>query len=400
MPMPKLIRILCTVIAAGLLLSLPTGCSKKARSVRHLQRADKYFDAGQYPKAEVEYLNTLQFQGTNSRAIGRLGAIYYEQGRFGRAFAFLSKARDLNPNDLELRIKMATLYLSARKTKEAREEINFVLDKNPAHPEAPVLLAESVTTRTNLDQARLLLEKLSSQVGETAPVVLSRGVLQFREGNTKAAEETFKKALALDPKSSAAHYALGNLSWVKNDLQAADAELKAAAELAPARSTRRVSYADFKIKTGQLEEGKRLLGEISKAAPDYLPAWIRQAEIALAEKQFTNCASLLNQALARDPNNYEALLLRGRQMLAQGEPAKAIAELDRTTKLYENSAQAQYFLGLAHLLNKDVTKALKCLNQSVTLDPNSPEAVLALAELNLRKGNTALAIAPLTKLIQ
>src|ERR1051326_3822996 len=166
--MRLLTRPLNIVLTIGVLLSLTAGCSKQAKTARHLQRADKYFDAGQYPKAEVEYLNTLQFQGTNSRAIARLGTIYYEQGRFGRAFAFLSKARELTPGDLELRIKLGTIYLSARKTKEARDEINLVLDKAPTNPEAPVLLAESVTTRSNLDQVRLRLEKLSAQVGETA----------------------------------------------------------------------------------------------------------------------------------------------------------------------------------------------------------------------------------------
>src|SRR5436309_11685443 len=133
--MTKLTRILSIMVGAGLLLSLGTGCSRKAKSARHLQRADKYFAAGQYPKAEVEYLNTLQLDSTNSKAIGRLGTIYFEQGRFGRAYAFLSSARQLKPDDLELRVKIATINLSAGRTKEAREEANFVLDKMPGHVE-------------------------------------------------------------------------------------------------------------------------------------------------------------------------------------------------------------------------------------------------------------------------
>ena len=229
--MNKITRVLYTSIAVGLMITLSAGCSKKAKSARHLQRADKYFAAGQYPKAEVEYLNTLQLDSTNSKAIGRLGTIYFEQGRFGRAYAFLSSARQLKPDDLELRVKIATINLSAGRTKEAREEANFVLDKMPGHVEAPVILAESVNARTNLDEVRLRLQKLAEQLGETAPVQLALGVLYFREGKSTNVEAAFKRARELDPKSSAAHYALGNLSWAQNDLKGADLALKTAAEL-------------------------------------------------------------------------------------------------------------------------------------------------------------------------
>src|SRR5438094_475973 len=110
--MTKLTRILSTLIAAALLLSLAAGCSRKAKSARHLQRADKYFDSGHYAKAEVEYLNTLKLNSTNSRAMGRLGTIYYEQGGFGRAYAFLAKAAELQPTNLDWQLKLGTIYLS------------------------------------------------------------------------------------------------------------------------------------------------------------------------------------------------------------------------------------------------------------------------------------------------
>src|SRR2546422_10785529 len=111
--MTKLTRILSTLIAAGLLLTLAAGCSAKARAGRHLKRADKYFDAGHYSRAEVEYLNVLQRESQNARALARLGTIYYEQGRTGRAYAFLAKASELATNDMELHVKMGTILLSA-----------------------------------------------------------------------------------------------------------------------------------------------------------------------------------------------------------------------------------------------------------------------------------------------
>src|ERR1043166_7271684 len=288
----------------------------------------------------------------------------------------------------------------AGKAKEAQKQASLVLDKMPTNAEAPVLLAESISSRTNADQVRRRLEKLSAKIGDTAALQLAFGTLHFREGDTNAAETAFKRALTLDPKSSGAHYGLGTLGWAQNDLKAADSELKIAAELSPIRSFRRIKYADFKIKTGDLENGKLLLTEITKTAPDYLPAWIFAAEIALAQTNYSSCASLLNQALARDADNYEGLLLKGRLELARGEASNAIADLGHMSTMYGRSPQVQYQLGLAHLLNNDTGKALKCLNQAISLNTNYVEAILVLAGLNIRKGDARSAANSLTQLIK
>src|SRR5260221_14567931 len=126
--MQKLTRILFTVAVTGLLLSLNTGCSAKAKARRHLTRGDRYFDAGQYSKAEVEYLNVLERDSRNAGALARLGTIYYEQGRTVRAYPILARASELATNNMDLHVKIGTILLSAGKAKEAREQASLVLD--------------------------------------------------------------------------------------------------------------------------------------------------------------------------------------------------------------------------------------------------------------------------------
>jgi tetratricopeptide (TPR) repeat protein len=394
-------RLFFIIIALCALVGLSSGCTRKARAARHLARAEKYFEAGQYPRAEVEYLNVIQRDQLNARAFARLGTIYYEQGRFMRANAFLTRASELATNDLDLRVKLATINLAGRKSKEGRDQAAFVLERMPTNAEAPILLAESVTSKKELEDVRLRLEKVAATIGKTAPLQTAFGVLVLKQGDVKAAEACFKNAVELDPKFSAAHFALGNMYWASNDLKGADAALKTAADLSLPRSVRRLSYAEFKIRTGELAEGKRLLAEISKQTPDYVPAWLQQAEIALAEKDYTNCAALVNQALARDPDNFEASLIRARMLLAQRDGPKALETLERVPAIYKQKIpQLHYYSALAQLLNNDATKAMQSLNQAVVLDPNYTEAILALAELNIRKGNAGAAIAPLLKLTQ
>src|SRR5579871_2091202 len=122
----KLIRKASIVAIVAIESALTGGCGKM-RMARHEQHADKYFADGDYSRAEVEYLNVLRFSRTNAHAVARLGTIYYEQGCPGRAYPYISKACEFFPNDLDLRMKLGTIDVSAQKYKNALENINFVL---------------------------------------------------------------------------------------------------------------------------------------------------------------------------------------------------------------------------------------------------------------------------------
>src|SRR5216110_2138398 len=79
--------------------TLVSGCTPAARKARHLARADKYFDAVQYPQAEIEYLTVLNADHENTHAFSRLGIIYFEEGRLSRAYPCVAKAMELNSPD-------------------------------------------------------------------------------------------------------------------------------------------------------------------------------------------------------------------------------------------------------------------------------------------------------------
>src|SRR5690242_16135905 len=77
------------------------GCSPAAKKARALERADRYFKAGDYDKAKIEYMRALRVDGKDARAYQQLGAIWLEQGAPLRAAPFILKARELAPNALD-----------------------------------------------------------------------------------------------------------------------------------------------------------------------------------------------------------------------------------------------------------------------------------------------------------
>lgn len=103
---PCLILLIAFVMAAG------SGCSREVKKEQLLTRANESFQAGDYETAEVEYLNALRFEHTNQLAMRNLGLIAADQGRLGHAFSLLTQAKKNNPNDFQVRLKLAQCLLA------------------------------------------------------------------------------------------------------------------------------------------------------------------------------------------------------------------------------------------------------------------------------------------------
>lgn len=390
-------RPLLVAVSAGLLLSFAAGCSREARKARRLAPADRYFAAGEYDKAEIEYKNVLQLGGLDPQAISRLGIIYLEQGRVARSAPFLNKGAELQPDNLELRIKLGYFYLAVGKPNLAYEAAGLVLDKKPDDLDAPILLAESVAQPKELEDARRRLQKVPTT---NAAALVALGLLDFRERKLATAEPLFERARQANPKLPIVHAALGRLYWARNELERAEKAYATAAENAPPRSPVWLQAVQFNLQTGRTATARRMLEESMRKTPDYLPSYLVLASLLANEKKYDECLALVDKVLARDGDHAEALLLSAQTRLAKGEKEKALATLEKAASLYPQSPQVHFYLGSAQLAHGDTGGAATSFAQSVKLAPGFPAAVLALAQVNIRQGNLGPAIEGLKKLLQ
>ena len=395
--MPTLERILSRALTTALVM-VAIGCSAESKKSRLLSRADRYFDSGDYDKAKIEYLNVLRADPLNATAIQRLGTIWYEQGAPLRAAPFLLKTRELVPDDVGSRAKLASVIIAAGGLEEARSEAEAILERSPAHPEAMLLLVEASRSQQELDDAEQRLRTLNAS--DKAGFHLALASLSLRKQDRASATNAVKHALSLDPNSVQAHLALAKLYWLENDLTNADREFKAAAQLAPPRSAAPLLYAEFKARTGAADEAKARLEEITREVPDSLSAWRIRAQIALAEKRFDESLKLIENILFRDPANIEARLLQAQVWLAKGESKKAVENLEGLDTAYPKLPLIKHTLARAYLLDNNAAQAAVVLNQVLTEHPDNAEALLLLGEANLRSGNAQKVVAPILDLLE
>lgn len=384
-----------TFILAVILIA---GCTKEARKGRLLGEADAYFKAGNYDKAKLAYLNVLRLDPQDALACERIGAMWQDDGAPLRAAAFLKRASELDPKNVQNRIRLARCYVATGHFADGRKEALKVLEQAPDNGDAIITLTEAVRSKEDIQAAQEQLQKFPRK--NDASFYLAVANLSFSGGDPSTAGNALQQALAADPKSSAAHVAMGNLHMAQKDLKRAGEEFKKAAELAPVRSIERLKYAALKSETGDAEEVRRIATEMTKQAPDYLPGWALLAEFALKDKKYDEALSLLENIFGRDPEYADGRRLQSDVLLAKGDKKKALQVLERLDQTYPDVPFIKYKLARAYLADNNTNQAAVALDQAVSINPDYDDAVLLLAQINLATGHGDKVIEPLNRLLR
>src|SRR5437899_6027101 len=148
-------RIGTFILAATLI----TGCTKEARKARLLSEANAYFKAGNYDKAKLAYLNALQLDPQNALAFERIGAMWQDDGAPLRAAGFLKRASELDPKNIQNRIRLARCYEAVGRSADAKNEALKVLEQAPDNGDAIVTLTETARTKEDIEAAEEQLQK-------------------------------------------------------------------------------------------------------------------------------------------------------------------------------------------------------------------------------------------------
>lgn len=389
--MKRIVRILMVLLVMSLIAFTGGGCTDGTRKAYHASRADRYYEAGQLPQAEIEYLSVLRFDPANTQAYSRLGLIYYEEGRLPQAAYFLSKAIEMSPDNLELRRDLGFVSSMQGQFTNVLAQANYILSRKPQDGDAAILLAEGSVLPKDAAAATLRLQAMAQQ-HDNASIEAALGDLAMRNHDVTTAAAAYKKGQALDPKSCPVNVGLAVLAWSQGDLKQADACFRAAIESVPVRSIRRLQYIRFKIQTGDTAGARAALADLIKQAPDYVPASKALAELAVAEKKYDEAEVLVENILKQDPYNVEVLLFQGQLEVAAGKPDQAVAHLERLARLDPQEALAHYQLGTAYLAAGDTAKAAASFSRALELYPNSADATLMLANIQLNNRNPDAAI--------
>ncbi len=377
--------------AAGLLLLaffpglLITGCKKADPTGKEsLQKAEKYFAAGDYGSAEVEYKNTLRANPREITALLHLAEIWDARGGPFQAEVLFRSASQLDPGNAEARLGIAKFQLAIGDQHGARKEVLEVLKDSPDHRDALLLLAKVAGNEYEIKdtEARLVLPNADGD----ARVWLAKAILAMRRGDQDAAGKALTRSIELDGKAPQPHVFKSRWHLARKEMAAADECLKTAAELAPVRSPERMAYASFLLAEGRRDEAVSLLESATQKAPDFIAAWRMLARLALSDNDHDKARKLLKNVSSLDATDFESSVLMAMIDLAEKDGAgrgKAIELLEKLRTSHPPNALVEYFLARAQMGEGQVEPAMEALNRALRIEPEMRDAVLLLGGYKL-----------------
>jgi Tfp pilus assembly protein PilF len=137
-----------------------SGCaSDEEKKLSHFEKAMAYFEKGEYKSAKIEFQSAIQIDPSWVEAHQRLGETSLKLGDAREALNAYLKVAELDPDNTEAQMKLATFYLLGKKNDEAREKIDAVLAKEPNNVEALLLWSGLLAREENLPEAASVLNK-------------------------------------------------------------------------------------------------------------------------------------------------------------------------------------------------------------------------------------------------
>ena len=387
-------------LAAALVVVLSvTACSNESKMNRHMERGNEYLAEGKIQEATIEFLNVVQINPEHPEANEILGITLFDSGQFAPALNYLQRSAEHSPENAEVRVRLATLYLLRGLREEAREEAGAVLDVDPNNLDALTVFGDTAASAGEIDGAIRRLENARETHQQRAKYHLSLGALHLKKQDTETAEQMFQEAARVEPDVPDAFLALGTFYLAKGEVDTARENFERAAESAPLRSAVQIRVVDFHRLVDDDERANALLAEIVAEAPDFVPAWTRIAGYAFEDKDYDRAEEATNRLLESNPRDPEALRVLGEIYLARGDRAAAyekyresITVLQDYVRRRPDLAYAHFRLAQLHIRVEEIAQAMTSLERVIQLAPNSPQASILLAELRIRAGQNDQAI--------
>jgi tetratricopeptide (TPR) repeat protein len=200
-------------------------------------------------------------------------------------------------------------------------------------------------------QARLQLERILSQMPNSAFVRYHLGRSYLRDGDLSRASEQLERCILLDPNYAPGWVALADAEIRAGQAGSAQRRLKALLAVNPRNAEARVLQARASLLTGQFTEAAQAaaaLASTDSAKENQFEALLVLAAALQASGKSKDSAAALERARALNPQDPRPALELGSIALREGRAASALAHFEDLVR--RHPSHAEYRLGFANAL--------------------------------------------------
>ncbi len=362
-----------------------------------------------YKLAEPLYLRSHLLAPDHYPWAYYLGVVRVPLGKLEGAAAAFRRAAALKPDDLPVRLALADVLRQLGQTDESREAYQRIIRDHPGsamahyglgrvhadtgdlpgaiehfrkacelYPEfgashyalglAYRNLGDGAKMREHLVQFRQssakepprqdpLLDAIQS-LASGAAWYLEEGIALRDQGDFRAAETAFLKALEIDPDHSVVHGNLSSLYVVLRDPVKVEDHYRRAVAIDPGMYKTHYNFGMFLGMTGRMDEAEEALRKALEINPYHSLSHNNLGYLLAQKGQAEDAARHFRLAIQYEPNFHLPHFNLARLLMTQGKPAEAVGHLERILELEDEGTPVYlHTLALARIQLKQFQEA-------------------------------------------
>ncbi|HJU09475.1 MAG TPA: tetratricopeptide repeat protein [Candidatus Binataceae bacterium] len=421
----SLLRLSLALVCLAVFL---TACSRdpNVRKQKYYESGQRYFAAGKYREAVIQFRNATEVDATFADAHYQLAQTYTKLQDWSKVYYELGRTIDLQPDNYKAQADIANLliaYGQPDQLKEAQEHVDLLLQKQPNNPDTHIAYANLLSKQGKQDQALAEMQKAISLAPDRGDAYIDLAVLQTQANLPDAAEASYKKAVELNASGANPRLALAAFYQSRSRYAEAEQLVKQVIANDPKDMDSRAALVKIYLSEGKRPEaesflkqvkqdfpndpaGYRMLGDyyfeiqdLDKAVAEYESLYKDHSKDLQVDKNYIQLlilkgrlddANKLNESLLKSrPKDDECLAYRGEIQLQQGKAKDAVQTLQAVTSSSPGLAVGHYQLGLALAQAGNIDRAAAEWHQAVHISPDMLDAYILLARYDMQKNDMA-----------
>ncbi len=238
------------------------GVSSQAKREHFVTSARESLSRDNVHEAIIALMSAVGADPNSAETFHELGMAYLRAGNQRQAFRQFLRAVQLKPNFIPPRFQLARLQASKLALVQADEHLIKIREINPNAIEGVLLAAEIALAERNLDRALGILRDAIARHPNQIIFHINSAAIYMAKQDYKSAEDTYKKALDLDPQSSLARAALATVFLAQGKQEKAEQELLTMTKAEPGNDELLRILGDFYTRTWQLDSLKKLYPDL------------------------------------------------------------------------------------------------------------------------------------------
>ncbi|MCZ2290787.1 MAG: PEP-CTERM system TPR-repeat protein PrsT [Burkholderiales bacterium] len=298
----------------------------------------------------------------------------------------------------ELSVALAMAHLAQRQPEQAEEALAEALQASPRHVPARLLQARVLADRDQAGEARTIVDAVLAEEPKSADAWLLKGELALKlDKDHKAALESFRQAVANDPRLMAGHVAAVTILFQQGDAEGAAAAVAEMKKHFADHPRTRFFEAELAYNAKDFKAAQEHMRPVVQAMPTNPLALQLAGAIEFRLGNLAQAETYLGRAVQQAPGLPLARAMLAQLYLRTGQPQKTLSTLEPLLQRSPGVATLQ-LAAEAYLQTGDAKRAEELYRRAARLQPDDPRIRTALALSDFGKGQTDRAIAELQQI--